>query len=711
MTKKIIILLSVLLLNISHIFSQAEIDTNNIENIIHVNVNHVNASDENTGLTPDEPIKTLQKAINLCEDIRSKIVIYPGHYRSYIDILSDELLILEATEPGKVFITGSDIFTDWTLQDSVYSHQWDYDWGYFDDSDFCFGPCNLSDYQKRREMVFIDSLPVKQVVNKNHLAPNTFFIDEENDEILVYPPESVDLPSSEVEVSTRGFNLYNEGRNGTLVKATVFNEAGLIFRGIVFQHVANYIHQDALTISNSSNVLVEDCIFQWNNGVGLEFTSSSNITVKNCIIRYNGERGMGVVAGLNVHITDLEIYENNWRTNAPAVIAHDAAGIKLIAGTENCLIENIHAYNNYCHVIWFDWNNGDYEIRNSLFEHNQEAGIMLEASRKPASVVNCTFKFNKIGILGYGHANVSVDSCFFFANNSQISLGQDGRTVSQDDNWEINSNDWTIKNSKIFSAKPTQGMLSFFEYHSPTTHASSDYFNTAIADSNYYYHPNGDQQWPDGQSANGGQLTLDEWRNITGQDIHSVWQKPSPEDVGGNEPPVAILEYEFFNDTIVRFFADKSYDPEGLINAYKWYFGDGETSENKNINHYYSITGNVDVSLVVTDFFDVKDSVSVALYIGPTSVEEDSHSHSFALIYPNPVKNHLYMNVLPEMVNGRGKIRIANNVGQIVFEELFEKPHHSMGPFDLNHLKPGIYFATIIMESGERTTQKIVLNE
>lgn len=691
--------------------AQAETDTTNINNIIYVNINHTNASDNNTGLTPDEPIKTLQKAIDLCEDIRSKIVIYPGHYRSYIDILSNELLILEATEPGKVYITGSDVFSDWTLQDTLYSHQWDYDWGYFDDSDFCFGPCNLSNYQKRRELVFIDSLPVRQVVKKTDLEPNTFFVDEENDQILLNPPSSVDIQSAMVEVSTRGFDIYGEGRNGTLVKATVFNGSGLIIRGIVFQHVANTIHQDALTVSYSDNVIIEDCVFQWNNAVGLEMSNCQNVTVKNTIIRHNGERGMGIADGVNFHLSGLEFYENNWRTNAPKVIAHDAAGLKIIAGSENIVIEDIHAYNNYCHVIWFDWNNSNSVIKNALIENNQEAGIMLEASRKPASVLNCTLRYNKTGILGYGHANVLVDSTFFFANNAQISLGQDGRTVSQDGNWEINCNDWTIRNSKIFAAKPSQGMLSFFEYFSPSTHAASDFFNTAVADSNYFYHPEGDQQWPDGQSANGGQLTLDEWRVATGQDINSIWQKPTPDDVGGNLPPVAVLEYNFFNDTVLQFFADKSYDPEGLINSYKWYFGDGETSNDKNINHFYSITGYVDVSLVVTDFFGEKDSVSVTLYIGPTSVDEPTNVNSFARIYPNPARDQFFIEVSPAHARGKGIIRITNNLGQCIFEQrLISKPG-SIGPFDVSKLEPGVYFVSIIMENGEKATQKIIRYE
>jgi parallel beta-helix repeat protein len=711
MLKKSLVILSVMMLTANVVFAQAIIDTSNVENIIYVNVDHINASDDNTGLSPDEPIKTLQKAIDLCKDIRSKIVIYPGHYRSYLDILSNQLLILEAKEPGTVYITGSDVFTDWTLTDSVYTHQWDYNWGYFDDSNFCFGPCLMSDYQKRRELVFIDSVPVKQVVNKNHLAPNTFFVDEPNNRLILYPDDAVNMQTAMVEVATRGYNIYNEGRNGSLVKATVLNEAGLIIRGIVFQHVANTAHQDALTISYTTNVIIEDCIFQWNNGVGIEFERCSNITVNECILRYNGERGMGVVAGLNVRISGIKIYENNWRTNAQKIIAHDAAGIKIIGGTENCILEDIHAYNNYCHVIWFDWNNGNYEIRNSLIEHNQEAGIMLEASRKPASVYNTKLLYNRIGILGYGHANVSVDSCFLFANGSQISLGQDGRTVSQDNNWEINSNDWNIKNSKIIAASPTQGMLSFFQYLSPSTRASNNYFNTAEADSNTYFHPNGDKQWPNGQSVNGGQLRLDEWRNITGQDINSVWEKPSPDDVGGNEPPVAILEYEFFNDSIVRFFADKSYDPEGLINSYKWYFGDGNTSENKNINHFYRITGNVEVSLVVTDFFNVKDSVSISLFIGPNNIREQLSSKPSAHIYPNPVKENFFIKLSPEYKSNKGKIIIFNTMGQIVFEHDFLNTDTTLGPFSATHLNTGIYFVTIYDNNGEKTTQKLIRNE
>ncbi|HKK63199.1 MAG TPA: right-handed parallel beta-helix repeat-containing protein [Bacteroidales bacterium] len=700
MINKVVLVAVVLIIIQLKAVSQANIDTTNIENILYVNINHNNADNTNAGLTPEQPLKTLQHAINLAKDKRSKIIIYPGHYRSYIDIVSDELMFLEATEPGKVYVSGSDIYSEWVKEDTIFTHEWSLDWGYFDDSDFCFGPCQLSDYQKRRELIFIDSAPVKQVLKITDLGPNTFYIDEVNDRILLNPPDSVNLQNATVEVATRGYDIYGEGRNGSLVRATVFGGKGMIIRGITFQHTANTAHQDALTISNTTNLLVENCVFQWNNAVGFEMLNCSNITVKKCITRYNGERGMGVGGGESILIDDVKIYENNWRTNAPKIIAHDAAGIKLYGSINNCTLNNIKARNNYCNAIWFDWNNGNYTIQNSTINDNQKAGIMLEASRKSAYVRNCTLMYNGDGIMGYGHANVTVDSCFMFANNNQISLGQDGRTVGQDDDWEINCEDWTIKNSTIVSASPTQGMISFFAYLSPTTNASNNYYTTATADSNRYYHPRGDEQWPDGNKVSGGQLSLEEWRNKTGQDLNSVWMKPSAADVGGNLPPVANIEYKFFNDTIVQFYANNSMDPEELINSYKWYFGDGETSDKMNVNHFYSTVGVMDVSLVVTDFFGESDSVSVSINVGQKTNRDLIRTNAIGSVFPNPVLNVLHINLSSNYGEESAIIKIYDMKGQKVKEEYTILNNSGINPIDVSDLDHGIHVVSILMDSG-----------
>ena len=440
---------------------------------------------------------------------------------------SNELLILEATEKGKVTISGSNVFDSWAKQGEYYLTDWLYDWGVFDDSDFCFGPCMLSEEQKRREMVFIDGKYVEQVTSVESLKENSFYVDDQSNKIMLYPPEHKNPNQSHVEIATRGFDSYDQGRNGSIVNATVYNSKGLVLKGITFQHAANIAHQGCLTILNTNNLLIEDCVFQWNNGVGLELEKCSNVSILNTKFLNNGQRGMGIGSGENMVLKDLEIHHNNWRMNSPKMIAHDAAGIKVFGSTKNVMLNNIHAHNNYCHAVWFDWNNENYKILNSVVENNQEAGLMLEGSRKPAYVVNCTIRNNDIGIKGYGHASVTIDSCNVYGNNIQLSLGQDGRIVQQDNDWEINTKNWKIFHSKFVATDKSQVIMSFFEYHNPnvpSTYAATDFFETVTANYNTYHHPVKMRIFPDGKSLTGTPLSLTEWRKITKQDQNSVFR-------------------------------------------------------------------------------------------------------------------------------------------------------------------------------------------
>ncbi|MFW5877579.1 MAG: right-handed parallel beta-helix repeat-containing protein [bacterium] len=512
--------------------AQSYIDQKIIEKHLYVNNQHPNASDMNTGSNPEYPLSTLSKALETTKNIPSRITIFPGSYREYLDIFSSELLIMEAFEPGTVFISGSDVFTSWIKKGSFYTAPWQYDWGYFDDSDFCFGPCEMNNLQKRREMLFVNGHNYKQVLSLDSLIEGSFFIDEFNDRVFLFPKDGFNPNEEQVEISVRGYDIYDKGRNGSLVRATVYGGKGLVFKGITFEHAANIAHQGCVSVSNTDNLLIENCTFQWNNGVGLELENCSQLTLKNSIMRQNGQRGMGIGSGENMLLEDLKISGNNWRMNADNMISHDAAGIKIFGSTKNVVLKNIHAYDNYCHAVWFDWNNENYRIMNSVLENNQEAGLMLEGSRKPAYVINCIMRNNDIGIKGYGHANVTIDSCNVFANNIQLSLGQDGRIVRQDDDWEINSRNWKIFHSKFLATDKSQKVLSFFEYHNPkvpSSFATTDFFKTVRADFNSYYHPTDKKIFPDGKSLSSTPLSLKEWKKATRQDQNSLFRYQIPE--------------------------------------------------------------------------------------------------------------------------------------------------------------------------------------
>ncbi len=132
------------------VITGSDIDESKIKITIHVDNDHPNANDLNTGVDRNQPKKSIQSAV---DDFRmqhsgftgaTKILIHPGVYRPARTITIDnlmyatrkQLLVLEGAEAGKVVITGS--ITEgfepgtWELVDRqrrIYRHDWPYDWG------------------------------------------------------------------------------------------------------------------------------------------------------------------------------------------------------------------------------------------------------------------------------------------------------------------------------------------------------------------------------------------------------------------------------------------------------------------------------------------------------------------------------------------------------------------------------------------------------
>lgn len=88
-------------------------------------------------------------------------------------------------------------------------------------------------------------------------------------------------------------------------------------------------------------------------------------------------------------------------------------------------------------------------------------------------------------------------------------------------------------------------------------------------------------------------------RALTQTEIKELYQTPLPE----NLPPLADFEFNPLHPTTeakVRF-ADRSKDPDGQIKSWRWDFGDGTTSAEKNPHHQYKDSGTYKVQLTVTD--------------------------------------------------------------------------------------------------------------
>jgi len=114
-------------------------------------------------------------------------------------------------------------------------------------------------------------------------------------------------------------------------------------------------------------------------------------------------------------------------------------------------------------------------------------------------------------------------------------------------------------------------------------------------------------------------------------------QSSSVFTVGDNVFPFADFKVSpslAFRDTVLRYDASRSNDPDGSISNYHWKFGDGKQDRGKVVTHKYGRTGDFNVRLTVTDnrgaFTEVERFMNVAASKPP-----------FALFSMNPTTGDL----------------------------------------------------------------------
>jgi parallel beta-helix repeat protein len=532
------------------VMGQADLDERLVRQTLYVSPQGAKADDKSAGISETLPLKSLQKAIDRSGGINTKIVVLAGDCRELITVpKGNSLLVIEAKEKGKSAISGSDVFTEWKEVGGVYEANWPYAFGPMIENHFNI---NWTPLERRRELAFVDGEAYRQVLSRNELIEKSFCVSESDRKVYLRPPASVDMAKAHVEISVRGAETYSQGRNGAIVH---FNDhTNAVLRGLVVRHSMCAIKQSAVA-GNASNVLFEDCRFNCNNGIGLDMVLR-NATFRRCSANDNGERGLGLATSQKVLLQDCECSYNNWRYGE-RINGHDSAGFKAFWRCSDITFLQFKATRNHASGIWFDWDNGPITIKNSLFESNQVAGINYEANPHGLILANCVVRYNDHGLFFYGSSNVTVEGCAVYGNGKkpdewgngggQLRLVTDDRVVrkgdwgqkylhqdysKQDGDWPCVLGNYTIKNCIIESTDPTQFIIhGGTERTDFSVKASIQWCGAVTSDSNTYYHPNSTKaffskvlknSWEDDVP----QLTLEQWRTQSGQDLNSQW-KPS----------------------------------------------------------------------------------------------------------------------------------------------------------------------------------------
>ena len=496
--------------------------------VLHVDVNHPAASDTNPG-TISLPIKTITKASviavgNNARGFATTVLIHPGTYREAIELsaTTPTPITFRATEAGTVVISGSDVWTGWAPQGNLFVHPWPYRWGLAAIPPY-WPP--VPDIVRRREMIFVNGALLQQVQSRAAMREGTFYIDEAGHRAYLWPPAGTSMARAVIEVAVRP----------NLLTATAGN---LTIQGLVFQHGATFLDGDAVVLGGP-NLLVEASQFLWNNWGGLRITDSTSAVIRGSTANHNGGRGIETYQNKDLVVTDNETSYNNWRGASGKFYDWAMGGIKNIR-VHGGTFQRHRAMANQAWGFWFDWDNQNATVADSIACNNLLAGFDVEASQGPITISGAVACGNQAdGVLISASAHVTLKNSVLFGNaqNQQFEVNpyQDSRSV---DNWEtgqvmnVRAEYLTLCGNAMVGLDKTQFMLAVPDWPFFLTTLSSsggDFWNRQSAQVFWVAGPGG-----------GTAYDLAGWRRVSGQDGTSVWANPGFTDPAhGNFAPTS----------------------------------------------------------------------------------------------------------------------------------------------------------------------------
>ncbi len=502
------------------VIAQANIAGNQSTTIIMVDA--YSGSDVAAGVV-GQPLKTLQAAvgqalINNSRGIGTKVLVNPGVYREVLNLSANTAqttapITIEAAQVGTAVISGSDLLTHWyqgTSNRSIYTHSWNYNFGY------CAVPAGwpsgIQPIVRRREMIFVNDVSLKQVLSLSQMHSGTFFVNESSNVIQIWPATGTNMSTAKVEAAVRPEILRVSGRSN------------VVFRGIVLQHAATCMNQDGANVYSSTNVLFDSVQVKWNNWGGLGIASSNWITVKNSVATYNGGVGFSGFHSRNALYENNESDYNNWRGAAGGLLDWGMGGLKLMQ-MHTVTVSQFYAYRNQAQGLWFDTGNKDITINNVHLAENKVANLQLEANQGPVSLSNSTACSGDIGLLVINTEHLTATGNILYNNGTQLFVGGNpgGRALTD---WETHRYYWlytsftTLKNNVVQDAN--SGQRVFYTFLSGNDWNQFAYNVTGSA--NHWYDPTSAKKFV---LPSNHQVDLPGWRNAIRSDYSSTWLSDS----------------------------------------------------------------------------------------------------------------------------------------------------------------------------------------
>ena len=514
----------------------ADVPEDRVRTILHVDVAHPKASDENPG-TEQLPLKSISRGAALAVEqnakgVGTKVLIAPGVYRDAVKLPSrgkeqtDAPIVFEATRKGEAVLSGSDVFDDWHRVDgpeNLYWHHWPYKWGPREQvKDPVWISCGIF-YRPillRKETVYCNGQPLKLALSPLELREGMNYVSEEEEKLIVWLPRGLDARTALMEVPVR---------HGLFVAS---GQRNIVLRGLVLKHDNNYYGMASACSagSGSRNILIEDCRFEWNNCGGIGLNTCRDLTVRRVVSNHNGGAGVLGCRLHNILFEDTENSYNNWRGDWGEFYSWSVGATKFLV-IHDAVFRRNRSVGNFALGFWFDMDCTNVLVDGCWWVRNLRAAIFIEANQGPIVIRNGVMAFNEHGVTSTNSSHVTLENNVLYGNtSSQIGvMGPRDRLIKT---WEwggssidltMQIRDWTLRRNVVVSTAGRQPCLN-------VSYQDTELFlSTLSSDGNVWF----GREAPRVFSLAGVLMTLDEWRTATGKDAGSRFIDPGFADPEG----------------------------------------------------------------------------------------------------------------------------------------------------------------------------------
>jgi hypothetical protein len=500
-------------------------------------VNTATGSDQNPG-TVGAPLKTIGAAVALAEtnngaNVGSRVIIQPGTYRESIIVSppyksTSMPVTIEAATNGTVNVSGAVQYTGWQVDagnNNIYTNSWTNNWALC--NTLSAGAPPAPDIVLRREMVFVDSTPLTQVLSFTEMTAGTFYVDTANETIYVWPPTGTSMSTADVEVATLPTVMQVQGQSNVVV------------RGLTFEYANSCRESAAVTVSSyngSANVLLDTDNFFWNNAQGLGISSAiSDFTVQNSLANHNGEAGFQVTkVASGLFQSDQSSY-NNWRGAQGAYYSWNSSGAHFYQ-MHTLALNNFTSSYNQTHALHFDTDNASITISAMTTYGDMLSSVMAEKNEGPINITGSTLCASS-ALEGYnGEAgltirdseNVSFTGGYLVNNN--FGVGVTGVAGGfPETNWQTGEDYQLVNMYVTLQSNVIEGVAGQNLFNDSTLNGTdwTDFDSTLSSNHNTWWDPATTDVFVVPVPNQGTVEDFAGWQSTTGQDTNSVWQQPT----------------------------------------------------------------------------------------------------------------------------------------------------------------------------------------